>query len=154
MEITITPFSSNEVTQIENLLWEILWKPIGFSKDVRKKFRPENYEDEIILTAKAHDDNIGIIVAYQISKDEYEIRHIAVRHEYQKSGIGKKLVNKLQTILKEKGIKKIQTISRNTSKVFFKTIGFEKVEHYPDHPDFLKHGISFTLMRKTIQSPL
>lgn len=136
--------------QTEHFLWEVLWKPLGLPKDVRQQFDFGDSGNEIVLMAKMENTNVGVLFAYQISKNEFEIRHIAVKKGYQKAGVGTRLVRELEKIVKAKGIKTIRTISRNTTETFFVSKGFKRIEAYPDHPAFIKHGISFALMRKRL----
>ena len=147
MKISIP--SAGDEGRVEKLLWQVLWKPLGFPENVRQNFKLEG--SEIILWSKHGNIETGAIVAYQISPSEWELRHIAVIEEHQRSGIGAKLIRELEKRLRAHDMKRIQTIARSTSQGFFEKMGFEKIEDYPDHPNFLKHGISFTLMRKGFQ---
>lgn len=148
MNITITKLSSEDNDSVNELLWKVLWRPIELPQDIRNEFKLDG--EEITLVAKNIGQILGVIVANQIDDSKYEIRHIAVNPESQKCGIGKKLISALEKILEQEEIDTIKAIARNTSQSFFETIGFVKMQDYPNHPKFLKHGITFVLMKKKI----
>ncbi len=148
MNLKISYLSSNRHDGIEALLWDVLWKPLSFGKEIRNELRLES--EEIILIANVENKTVGVLVVNVESDNVYEIRHIAVRNEYQKIGIGKKLIRRFEKDKIDEKRTIIRTISRNTSLPFFKKLGFRIVKDYPDHPKFIKHGITFSLMEKEI----
>jgi len=146
MKLEISYLASNRHDRIEALLWDVLWKPLSFGKEMRNELRLES--EEIILIANVEDKTVGVLVANVESENVYEIRHIAVRNEYQKIGIGKRLIRRFEKDKIDDKRTIIRTISRNSSQPFFENLGFRKISDYPDHPKFIKHGITFSLMEK------
>ena len=147
MKIEISQESPN--THIEELLWDVLWKPFGFDKKIRQEFKLNT--EEIFLIAKIDTKMTGVLVANRISKSEYEVRHIAVQKQYQKTGIGRELFYKFEVDILHEYVRRITAIVRNTSQEFFEKLGFRVVQDYPDHPEFKKHGIKFSLMEKNVR---
>ena len=146
VQISIAAEDQNEA--LEELLWEVLWQPLGFDRDVQDEFKLDS--EEMRLVAIVNDQLVGALVVNTIEENEYEIRHIAVKEQFQRMGIGKALVQDLiNNIATEESIK-IQTIARNTSQPFFKPLGFRTIQDYPNHPKFIQHGITFCLMEKSI----
>jgi len=137
---------SAESQELDTLLWEVLWKPLSFPRNIREKFKMEGEPCE--FTAKQAGKLIGGLVAYQTAPTEVEIRHIAVLPEFQGEGTGSALVRHLLSYASEKGYTRVYTIARNTSVNFFKKFGFivNPQQKPPDHPAFTKHGVTFHLM--------
>ena len=144
----ITPPAKNQNESLEQLLWEVLWRPLGFERDVQDEFKLDS--EEIRLVASVDDRLVGAMVVNTTDEYEYEIRHIAVKEQYQRTGIGKALVQHFIEKMSTERLTKIRTIARNTSQPFFKQLGFRTIQDYPDHPKFIEHGITFSLMEKAI----
>ncbi len=138
-----------EAEELDALLWRELWQPLGLDRNIRHKFKVEGKEIELV--AKLNEQIIGGLVAIQTSDKEIELRHIAVSSNAQRKGAGRALVNKLISIASSKNFHKIRTIARNTSVDFFRAMGFQTTtEEPPEHPVFLKHGITFEIMEKEL----
>lgn len=143
--------TSEDAEAIDELLWRVLWKPLGLPRNIRKDFAVEGREIE--LAAIKNECVIGGIVGVITSGNEAELRHLAVHTESQGQGIGKKLVEEFIRIITESGCRRIHTIARNTSAGFFRKLGFETASGIPpDHPMFRTHGITFELMDKSLGS--
>jgi hypothetical protein len=65
-----------ESQELDTLLWEVLWKPLSFPRNIREKFTIEGKPLE--FTAKHDGKLIGGLVAYQTAPTEVEIRHLAI----------------------------------------------------------------------------
>ncbi len=90
-------------------------------------------------------------MANRLSPDVLELRHIALRLEFQRQSIGARLVRELVAIAEQKGHATIQTYARNTSVGFLSKLGFIPLsEETLEHPDFSKHGITFQQMKYTL----
>lgn len=133
---------SDEQEELDDLLWEVLWKPLDFPKSIRDSFRLDG--PGIELVAKQGDRIVGGIVANWMSPTEVALRHIVVSGEFQGAGVGKMMFEQLKMVVRSVGCKVIRGYSRNTSVEFFKRLGFEPVPgKIAEHPHFAKHGISF-----------
>jgi ribosomal protein S18 acetylase RimI-like enzyme len=144
------PSNPKDTEELDSLLWEILWKPLSLPKNIRDSFKLTG--ETIELVTKSNGILVGGLVANWISPIEIEIRHIAVSPGSQRIGIGKGLVHALAETISIKGCERITTIARNTSVNFYSKLGFNIIrEKKPaDHPDFLKHRITFEFMEKTL----
>jgi len=82
-----------------------------------------------ILVFKEKEEIIGYLIFREI-KPEIEILKIGVRKEYQRKGVGTKLIQKLIEIAKEKNISKIflEVKTSNLSAYnFYKKLGFKEM---------------------------
>ena len=150
-EVTIAPVNSAKVVaELDELLWRILWQPLGLARDIRKDFRVDGESIELVATKDGK--VIGALVAVWTGNTEIELRHIAVLPEVHNHGIGRRLIESVVEIVKPKGCQRIHTISRNTSSGFFRSIGFRTAKGVvPDHPVFKSHGIFFELMERIVE---
>lgn len=148
--ITVRPITSQKETEeLDQLLWETLWNPLGLPRNVRDSFKLEG--SAITLAAMADDVITGGLVAVWTSAGEVEIRHLAVAGGFQKQGVGACLIESILNTVADQGCTRIHTIARSISSGFFAKMGFSTAPGTPpEHPDFKKHGITFVLMEKVI----
>lgn len=133
---------SSDREELDDLLWEVLWKPLEFPRSIRESFRLEG--PGIELVAKQDEKIIGGIVANWLTPTEVALRHIVVDPSIQNSGVGSLLFEQLKIVVKSVGCKLIRGYARNTSVNFFLRQGFEMLPgKTAEHPQFSKHGISF-----------
>ncbi len=138
-----------DASGLDILLWDVLWKPLSLSRDVRKGFSIKG--EQVELVALLDGDIAGGLVAVWVDKEAVEIRHIAIAVENQGRGIGIKLVTFLIDELSFKGCRSLHTFARNSSISFFEKLGFQITPgNAPEHPIFKKHNISFHLMVRPI----
>lgn len=136
--------SDKEKTELDQLLYDILWKPLGLPRDIRSSFKLN--APQIELVAVDNGAVIGGLVANWLSENEIEIRHIAVSYDFQGLSVGRRLVEKLIRLVQKDAPVKIQTCARNTSAGFFTQLGFISTGEHLEHPDFARHGIKFQQM--------
>ncbi len=136
--------TENEKNELYQLLWNVLWKPLGLPHDIRQSFKLNCPQIELI--AIDNGNVIGGLVANRLSDDEIEIRHIAVSFDYQGRSAGRRLVGKLIELVELDVPITIHTYARNTSAGFFSKLGFIPTGEYLEHPDFAKHGITIQKM--------
>jgi N-acetylglutamate synthase-like GNAT family acetyltransferase len=80
------------------------------------------------------------------------LRHLAIAPEAQNSGAGRLLVVRLIEMVRHRGCRRLHTIARNTSKAFFRKVGFRTAPGFsPEHPVFKRHGITFELMEMVVE---
>ena len=141
---------TDEKEELDDLLWEILWKPLDFPKNIRDSFRLDG--PGIELVAKQGDIIVGGVVANWMTPTEVALRHIVVADGFKGSGVGKILFEQLKIVVSSVGCKVIRGYSRNTSVEFFKQLGFVPMPgKIAEHPQFAKHGISFQQLTYTIK---
>jgi N-acetylglutamate synthase-like GNAT family acetyltransferase len=145
----VTVSSKDESEKLDSILWDVLWKPLDLPRNIRESFRLEGKSLELV--AKLNGIVLGGLVANWTSPTEVELRHIVLDSEIQNQGVGSKLVKKLIKTVSERKCLRIHTITRNSSVVFFKKLGFSLAEaEAPQHPVFQKHGITLKLMQITL----
>ena len=136
--------SDAEKHELDQLLWDVLWKPLSLPRNIRNAYRSGRPEIELIAVSR--NEVIGGLVANQLSEDRFEIRHLAVRPEYQRRSIGRLLVQELIKRIRKRSVVWLQTYARNTSTDFFSRFGFRQEGDFIEHKDFTKHGIRFQHM--------
>jgi N-acetylglutamate synthase-like GNAT family acetyltransferase len=111
-----------EPQKFEKLLWDVLWEPLSFLRDIREKIKFNG--DCIELTAAYEGKLVGGLVAYWTTPAEIEIRHITVLPEFHGMGVGSLLIKSLLSDVSTEHCTRIYTIARNTSMAFFKKLEF------------------------------
>jgi N-acetylglutamate synthase-like GNAT family acetyltransferase len=150
-DLTIESAASPEDTEeLDELLWRVLWQPLGLPRNVRQEFKVDG--ESLELVARENGRVTGGVVAVWTGETEVELRHVAVVPEAQNRGTGRRLVERVVDIVRSRGCQRIHTISRNTSVGFFRTLGFKTASGTaPEHPVLRKHGIVFELMDRTVE---
>lgn len=150
MTVVETVATKADAKELDELLWRILWQPIGLPRDVRREFSVNGEELELIAKEKGR--IVGGLVAIWTSEREVELRHLAVAASAQGKGVGRSLVDALLHIATSRKCQRIRTVARNTSVGFFRKLGFQMAEgQAPEHPTFVRHGITFKLMEKSVE---
>ena len=133
---------SSDQDELDELLWEVLWKPLEFPRSIRESFRLDGPGIEVV--AKQDGKIIGGIVTNWLTPTEVALRHIVVDSSIQNRGVGSLLFEQLKIVVKSVGCRIIRGYARNTSVNFFLRQGFVSLPgKTADHPQFSKHGISF-----------
>ena len=150
-EVTIEPSTSpKDAEELDELLWRILWQPLGLPRKVRQGFKVDG--ESLELVAKENGRITGGVVAVWTDDTEVELRHLAVVPEAQNQGTGRRLIESVVEIVRPKGCRRIHTIARNTSVDFFRSLRFRTAPGtVPEHPVFKKHGIVFELMDRIVE---
>jgi GNAT superfamily N-acetyltransferase len=150
MATVVTVKKADEAAEMDELLWCILWQPLGLPRDIRSEFNIAG--ERLELAAKENGHIVGGLVAVWIADNEIELRHLAVASSAQRKGIGRALVTTLCRIASLKMCHRIHTIARSTSAGFFREVGFITARgQAPEHPAFLTHGITFELMERIVE---
>lgn len=105
--------SIKEKYELDQLLWDVLWRPLNLGRDIRNSFKLD--KPQIDLIALDHGVVVGGLIANWLSGNEVEIRHIAVRPEYQRCSVGCLLIRRLINLMQGRAPLRIQTYARNTS---------------------------------------
>jgi ribosomal protein S18 acetylase RimI-like enzyme len=143
--------SDTEKLKLDQLLWDVLWEPLKLPRNVRRTY--SSGRPEIELIALSQRKAIGGLVANQLSEDRFEIRHLAVRPEYQRQSVGRLLVQELLKRIRKRSTVRLQTYARNTSSGFFSRLGFKQTGDFVEHKDFTEHGIRFQRMELKASPP-
>ncbi len=152
IEVNIAPAASPKIAEeLDELLWRILWQPLGLPRNVRQEFKVDG--ESLELVAKKNGRITGGVVAVWTGCSEVELRHLAVVPGAQNRGTGRRLIESVVEIVRPKGCLRVHTIARNTSVGFFRNLGFRTAPGTaPEHPVFKNHGIVFEVIDILITS--
>ncbi len=135
--------SKEELEELYDLRWKLLRKPWNQPKgSERDEKEDESYsfiailDDKIVGTARLHKNN----------EKEGQIRYLAVEKEYQKMGIGKKLMKNIEMHSINLGLESIILNARKTAEDFFEKLGYEVIRK--GHTLF--NEIEHFVMRKSL----
>ena len=138
-----TPSSSEEFKEYDLFRWEILRKPIGKSiESLKDEFEDSSYhligliDNKIIACGRLHFN----------SDNEAQIRYMAIDENFQRKGIGVKIIELLEAEAKKKQINKIVLNARNHVIKFYAKSGYRAVRKYEGSDT----GIPHTTMEKIL----
>ena len=131
--------TQKEKRQLDRLLWEVLWKPLNLPRRIRDSFKLETPQLELIVV----DEGIvaGGLVANWLSDKELEVRHVAIRPDYQGHETGRMLLEELFKLVRDKAPLRVQTHARNTAVGFFTKLGFKPIGPRLNQKNFSKEGL-------------
>ena len=116
-----TPSSSEEFKEYDLFRWEILRKPLGKSiKSLKDEYEDSSYhligviDNKIIACGRLHFN----------SDNEAQIRYMAIDENFQRKGIGVKIIELLEAEAKKKQINKIVLNARNHVIEFYAKSGY------------------------------
>jgi len=117
--------SDDEFKQYYNLRWRILRKPWDQPEGSEK----DKLEDACIhIIAKDDEIVIGIGRLQFNSKDEAQIRYMAIEPEHERQGIGKQIVAALEKQARDKNRTTIILDAREPAVGFYENLGYLKRE--------------------------
>ena len=132
--------TTGEKAQLDTLLWEVLWQPLDMPRDTRESFRMDCPETEFIAVADGV--VVGGLVVFRIGKERSDIRQLAISSEFQRQGIGCRLMDALVTSVRMESPVIVEVIARSPSIGFYEKQGFTATGFCPEHPDFTRNGLS------------
>ena len=138
-----TPSNSLEFEEYDLFRWEILRKPIGKSiESLKDKYEDSSYhligviDKKIIACGRLHFN----------SDNEAQIRYMAIDENFQRKGIGVKIIKLLEAEAKKRRINKIVLNARNHVIEFYEKSGYKAVRKYEGSDT----GIPHTTMEKIL----
>lgn len=115
-------FNSFEQKESIKLRYEILRKPLGLEfNDEELQLESNQYH----LAATQKNDILGILLLVPISDSEVKMRQVCVDAEFQKRGIGQKLVAFSEKFAKEKGYSIMTLHARKEAFNFYLGLQYE-----------------------------
>ena len=123
----IRKYKKQDETKVKRIILSVL-------KTIYKKTLPkwENFEDYVMFyIAENKKEIIGTIALKKIDKNWVKLKRMYVKEDYQKKGIGKKLLEKALKLAKNKNYKKVilTTYPKMKNAVeFYKKQGFNIVK--------------------------
>ena len=137
------PSSSEEFKKYDLFRWKILRKPIGKSIESLK----DEYEDSSYHLIGVIDNKIIACGRLHFNSDnEAQIRYMAINENFQRKGIGIKIIELLEAEAKKKQINKIVLNARNHVIEFYAKSGYKAVRKYEGSDT----GIPHTTMEKIL----
>ena len=135
--IITEPISEKDFELYYDLRWRILRKPWDQPRGTEK----DDIEDKAIHIMVCNEDGIPIGVgrAHFNSKDEAQIRFMAVEEEWRGEGIGGMILSKLEEKIKEKDAKHIVLNARDIAIDFYEKHGYEIVKEAHTLFDVIPH---------------
>ena len=147
MKITILkPTTSEEFKKYYNLRYEILRKPWGQPLGSERDEREETSIHRMII-----DEKTGEVLAVGRlqfnSKDEGQIRYMAVSDDFQGQGLGSQIISTLEDVSRKNGNKWMILSARENALQFYNNNGYEIVKK----TNLLFGEIQHWLMRKELE---
>jgi N-acetylglutamate synthase-like GNAT family acetyltransferase len=131
--------------ELDSVLWEVLWRPLGLPRDIRATFRLEGPSLELVALHQGR--VVGGVVLNWLSDAEVELRHIAVLPSYQKQSLGQELIQHGLRLLAASNCLVVSTYARHTSVPFFQKLGFVALPgEIFKHQWFSQQGVHFQKM--------
>jgi predicted GNAT family N-acyltransferase len=121
----IEPKTEREVEQYYNLRYEILRKPWNQPRQSTK----DEWEDQSIHILML-DDNDNAIACGRLqlnSKEEGQIRSMAVQTEMQGRGLGKRIIEWIEEKAQERQMKRIILDARENAVKFYESCGYKVI---------------------------
>ena len=125
--------------------WEVLRKPLGMSKDSLD----DSIEDES-FHLMGIDEEKNVIASGRVhfnSKNEAQIRYMAVDENFKRKGVGTEIVKELENYAISKGIVNMILNARENAISFYLSLGYEEVGPYQSDT-----GIPHKTMKKSLVS--
>ena len=125
--------------------WEVLRKPLGMSKDSLA----DSIEDES-FHLMGIDEEKNVIASGRVhfnSKNEAQIRYMAVDENFKRKGVGTEIVKGLENYAISKGIVNMILNARENAISFYLSLGYEEVGPYQSDT-----GIPHKTMKKSLVS--
>ena len=127
MKITvIEPQTPEEFKQYYSLRYKILRKPWGKPRGSERDNEDEISHHRMIIDEAG--DAIAVGRLQVNTKEEAQIRYMAVEDNYQGKGLGSKIVTALEDIALDKGANRIILQARKNAVQFYQRNGYKVVE--------------------------
>jgi predicted GNAT family N-acyltransferase len=122
----LEPNSPEDFEKYYLLRWEVLRKPWNHPRGSEKDDAENNAIH--LMALNDHDECVGVSRLQFISPEQAQVRFMGVRNDQQGKGVGKLLMNYLETKAKNAGVKKIILQARENAVPFYLSIGYVQKE--------------------------
>ncbi|MEM0912784.1 MAG: bifunctional GNAT family N-acetyltransferase/thioesterase [Pseudomonadota bacterium] len=129
MLVVHRPVSDKDLEEYFGFRWLQLRKPWGYPAGSEKDEYETVSEHRVIKNHKG--DVVGCGRVHLNTSEEAQIRHIAVREDYRRKGVGQMVLNTLEVVAKDMGAERAVSNSRETSIPFFESAGFKVIDDSP-----------------------
>ena len=123
-----SPITSDEWLKYDDFRWEILRKPLKLSHIPLK----DDLED-ISTHLMAVDNQESVIACGRIhmnTSNEAQIRYMGVSLDHRRIGLGSKMIDRLESVGRVKGAKKIVLNARAEAIKFYESLGYIETGPY------------------------
>ena len=127
MLIVRIPVNIEEWEQYYDLRFKILREPWGQSKG-SEVLTDEDQSDHAMVVDSENGKIVGVARMQTNTPTQGQVRCVAVSPEVQGKGIGKLLMNYLESIAQEKGFTEIILDARENAVKFYLSIGYEIIK--------------------------
>ena len=124
MNIT-SPRTEDEFEKYFELRWRILRKPWNEPRGSEKDLDEYN---SFHLMAIDNNDVIGVARLQFVKDKQAQLRYMAVDEKHQGQGIGKRLLNQMETYASGQNAKEIFLHARENAVGFYEKLGYEIIE--------------------------
>lgn len=122
------PETREDFEKYYDLRWRILRKPWNQPKGTQK----DEHEDRAIHVMACVDDKVvGVGRAHFNSKEETQIRYMAVETEYQGKGVGSSVLEELERRARERGARYAVVNARENAIEFYERNGYQIIGEAP-----------------------
>lgn len=126
MEVEIRePLNKKQLWSYYDLRWKILRKPWNQPRGSEKD---ERENESIHIVAVIGGKFVGVGRVHFNSKEEAQIRYMAVEESYRGKGVGSMILGELETRAKALGAKYVVLNSRESVTGFYKKCGYRIIE--------------------------
>jgi ribosomal protein S18 acetylase RimI-like enzyme len=122
-----------------DLRYRLLREPLGIAREAMDLTR----DGDCVYVIAVEDHAVLGVVALELPTSR--LRQMAVRSDLQRSGIGQKLVQHLETEARARGLRHIELHARETAIGFYEKLGYEVLGSV-----FTEVGIPHFSMTKTL----
>ena len=138
-----SPKTEEEWKRYYHFRWGMLRRPLGMSKsESRDGVELQSFH---LMVADKKNNIIGVGRVHFNNEEQAQIRYMAVKESKRKTGIGTKIVHKLEDYSSKQKRKEVVLNSRENSKNFYLSLGYEELG-----PIVSETGIPHVKMRKTL----
>ena len=142
------PKTVEEFEEYYNLRHKMLREPLGLEKGTEKARPMINELAGIHVCAFTPDESkiIGAAMGF-LTKDYAKVYALCVLEEYQKLGLGRVLMNVLETKMKKRGVKSLYLNARSDTENFYKKIGYVSVRTMTKEESIKITGMNLIFIR-------
>ena len=123
-----SPLANDEWEKYDDFRWEILRKPLKMShiplkdnlEEISEHIMALEIKNSVIACGRVHMNNIY----------EAQIRYMGVSEDLRRSGIGSKMIKKLEEEAINQGANQIMLNARENAVAFYKSLGYFEVGPY------------------------
>ncbi|TAN18405.1 MAG: GNAT family N-acetyltransferase [Chitinophagaceae bacterium] len=146
-QIRLLEYGGGEYRDMVKLRDKVLRKPLGLH--FTEKYLQQEVNDILIGCFETEEENqviIGCCVLSLIDDELVQLRQMAVREDFQRSGIGREILTFAETEALKEGFTMMMMHARKAAVPFYERLGYQSIGE-----EFLEVGIPHYEMRKKLK---